>query len=63
MMPDGEEFEELTHTHTHLCSHQAYLWGAGSILDAHAPHERIAISDLHRAIQTYKQMACSLLQH
>jgi acetylornithine deacetylase len=40
---------------------QPLLLGPGSILDAHTPHERIAKTELARAVEIYFQMAKKLL--
>lgn len=42
---------------------KAFLWGAGSILDAHTDHEYIEIDDLERAVAVYRDLAVNLLSH
>ncbi len=42
-------------------SGKAFLWGAGSILDAHTDHEFIETSDLEHAVTVYEQLARQLL--
>jgi len=42
---------------------KAYLFGAGSILDAHTSHEHITVTELKAAIETYKRIAKYLLDN
>jgi len=40
---------------------KALLWGAGSILDAHTPGEKIKIADLESAVSVYAELARTCL--
>ena len=40
---------------------KAFLWGAGSILDAHTAGEKVKIEDLEAAVGTYAQLAAICL--
>lgn len=42
-------------------SGQAFLWGAGSILDAHTSGEKIKKTDLKASVQTYFDLSLSLM--
>ena len=37
------------------------LFGPGSILVAHTNHEQVAIAELHAAVDTYAELAATLL--
>jgi hypothetical protein len=41
---------------------KALLVGPGSILDAHTDHERIAVSELQKSVEGYRQLAARLLE-
>ena len=41
---------------------QRYLFGPGSILEAHTPHEKVAKADLLEAAEAYVRLVSSLLQ-
>ena len=40
----------------------AYLFGAGSITDAHSDHEFVTESDLHKAVTVYVELIEHLLK-
>ncbi|KLO90585.1 diaminopropionate ammonia-lyase [Fusarium fujikuroi] len=37
-------------------SHKRYLYGPGSILEAHSAHEHLRVSDLQKAVEGYKKL-------
>lgn len=39
-----------------LGSHKKYLYGPGSILDAHGPNEHVTIPDLLESVRVYKRL-------
>ena len=43
-------------------SHKKYLYGPGSILNAHGPNEQVAITELLDAVNVYKRLAKLCLQ-
>lgn len=43
-------------------SHKKYLYGPGSILDAHGENEQVAIPDLIESVAMYKRLVLEMLQ-
>ncbi|GKU21772.1 unnamed protein product [Fusarium langsethiae] len=44
-------------------SHKKYLYGPGSILQAHSAHEHLKVSDLEDAVEGYKMLISHTLRH
>lgn len=44
-------------------AHKKYLYGPGSILDAHGENEQVVISDLIECVSVYKRLVVEMLQH
>ena len=42
--------------------HKRYLYGPGSILDAHSDHEHLKASELLAAVEGYKRLVRSVLK-
>ncbi|KAF5597186.1 acetylornithine deacetylase [Fusarium pseudoanthophilum] len=42
-------------------SHKRYLYGPGSILEAHSAHEHLKVSDLEQAVEGYKKLIAHAL--
>ncbi|KAL8695453.1 MAG: hypothetical protein Q9218_000031 [Villophora microphyllina] len=42
-------------------NHKRYLYGPGSILDAHSDHEHLSVEDLERAVEGYKRLVLAAL--
>jgi len=42
--------------------HKKYLYGPGSILEAHSDHEHLKVSDLENAVGGYKALISHALQ-
>ena len=42
--------------------HKKYLYGPGSILDAHGPNEKVLIPDLVQCVAVYKRLVLEMLQ-
>ncbi|KAG7424473.1 Peptidase M20 domain-containing protein [Fusarium oxysporum f. sp. raphani] len=43
-------------------NHKRYLYGPGSILEAHSAHEHLRISDLEQAVEGYKALIIHALE-
>lgn len=43
-------------------NHKKYLYGPGSILDAHGANEQVAIPDLIQCVAVYKRLVLEMLQ-
>ncbi|KAL8703281.1 MAG: hypothetical protein Q9201_003522 [Fulgogasparrea decipioides] len=43
-------------------SHKRYLYGPGSILDAHSDHEHLSVEDLQEAVKGYKRLVLAALK-
>jgi acetylornithine deacetylase len=41
--------------------HKRYLYGPGSILEAHSAHEHLKVSDLEQAVEGYKKLIAHAL--
>jgi acetylornithine deacetylase len=42
--------------------HKKYLYGPGSILDAHGENEQVTIPDLIKSVAVYKRLVLELLK-
>lgn len=42
--------------------HKKYLYGPGSILDAHGENEQVVISDLIESVAVYKRLVLEMLR-
>lgn len=45
-----------------LGDHRKYLYGPGSILNAHGPNEQVTITDLLQSVQVYKRLVITALK-
>lgn len=43
-------------------NHKRYLYGPGSILDAHSDHEHLSVEDLEKAVEGYKRLVLAALE-
>ncbi|KAI4192175.1 MAG: hypothetical protein LQ350_008693 [Teloschistes chrysophthalmus] len=43
--------------------HKRYLYGPGSILDAHSDHEHVSVEDLEEAVEGYKRLVLAAIKN